>query len=72
MYQFYTQNQANATATNAYYNRSIVHQPNIMIDIPISDMIFQIDEQNLDNLKNKEQPYLNIYDCCHSGNFNMY
>lgn len=43
-----------------------------MADVLISDMIFQIDEQNLDNLKNKEQPYLNNNDCCSSGNFNMY
>lgn len=44
-----------------------------MNDVQISDLIFQIDEQKLDNIpKNKEQPYLNVYDCCSSGNFNIY
>lgn len=46
---------------------------NILSDVTISEMIFQIEKQNFDNIpKNKEQLFLNIYDFCRPGNFNVY
>lgn len=41
---------------------------NIMIDVPKSDMIFWIDEENLSNIfKNMEQIYLNTGTCSLDG-----
>lgn len=56
------------TITDSLFGKS-----NVMGNITISDTIFQIDEQNLDNIpKNDEQPYLNIHDCSSPENFHIY
>ena len=51
---------------------SLFGKSNVMSNVIISDTIFQIDEQNLDNIpKNDEQPYLNIHDCGSPENFHV-